>query len=176
MRGWLLLERITKGEPIPILDETYDTIVLTHVSDFAKGAMGLFLNEKAYGEAFHITSDELTSWSRALEMIEGELQTQINKVHVSAEDYLRVLPEYEEQIICARNDRPFDNNKIKQVVPSFKCKVDLEEGIIALVDFFKNNIDAYTNCPEMWEERIFWERRINHLLETAGCEGRMHYV
>src|SRR6185295_14124871 len=35
---------------------------IAHVSDVARGFVGALLNPKAYGQAYHLTSDEHTTW------------------------------------------------------------------------------------------------------------------
>lgn len=165
LRGWLFINRIINQKPVPVLGEEYDICTLTHVNDFSKGVVGLFLNEKAYGDDFHITSDEITSWSEVLLEIEKKIGIKIKRKKINPDDFMMLLPECTEQIVMASKKMVFNNSKIKKAVPTFSCDITINDGIKSLVDFFDKNVnESMMNISEVWEERIFWEKKIEKLV------------
>ena len=51
-----IIERIRSGKPMFIWEKGDVLTTVTHVADFSKGVVGLFMNTKAFNEDFHITS------------------------------------------------------------------------------------------------------------------------
>ena len=56
------IKRLIEGKPIIIPGDGTSLWTITHAEDFANSFVYLIGNEKAYNEAFHITSDKLYTW------------------------------------------------------------------------------------------------------------------
>jgi nucleoside-diphosphate-sugar epimerase len=56
------LDRMRRGLPIIVHDDGRTPWAIAHVSDVARGFVGALLNDKAYGQSYHLTSDEHTTW------------------------------------------------------------------------------------------------------------------
>jgi nucleoside-diphosphate-sugar epimerase len=56
------LERFRQGRPIVVHDDGRTPWAIAHVSDVARGFVGALLNPRAYGQTYHLTSDEHTTW------------------------------------------------------------------------------------------------------------------
>jgi len=56
-------DRIRRGLPVIVMDEGKAAWAIAHVSDVARGFVNSLLNPKAYGQAYHLTSDEHTDWN-----------------------------------------------------------------------------------------------------------------
>jgi nucleoside-diphosphate-sugar epimerase len=56
------LERLRQGLPVVVHDDGQTPWAIAHVSDVARGFVGALLNPNAYGQAYHLTSDEHTTW------------------------------------------------------------------------------------------------------------------
>ena len=56
------LDRMRKGLPVIVHDDGATPWAIAHVSDVARGFVGALLNERAYGQSYHLTSDEHTTW------------------------------------------------------------------------------------------------------------------
>jgi len=69
---WTFVARILNRKPIVVWDKGEAICTLTHTTDFAKGVVGLFGNEKGFNEDFHITCDERHKWRDVAEII-GEI-------------------------------------------------------------------------------------------------------
>ncbi|MGA7304004.1 MAG: NAD-dependent epimerase/dehydratase family protein, partial [Rhodothermales bacterium] len=61
--GYTAIDRMRKGKKIVVHGDGTSLWIMTHHRDFAKGFVGLLGNERAIGEAFHITSDEVLTWN-----------------------------------------------------------------------------------------------------------------
>ena len=77
-----IAHRIEEGRPIFLHDEGQSLWTLTASSDFAKGLAGLVGNRAAYGEAFHITSEEPHSWNSIYREIGMDLGHEPDNVHI----------------------------------------------------------------------------------------------
>jgi nucleoside-diphosphate-sugar epimerase len=56
------LDRMRRGLPIIVHDDGTTPWAIAHVSDVARGFVAALLNDKAYGQSYHLTSDEHTTW------------------------------------------------------------------------------------------------------------------
>ena len=56
------LDRLRRGLPVIVHDDGRTPWAIAHVSDVARGFVGALLNPRAYGQAYHLTSDEHTTW------------------------------------------------------------------------------------------------------------------
>jgi nucleoside-diphosphate-sugar epimerase len=57
------VSRLREGLPVVIMDDGKAAWAIAHVDDVARGFVGALLNPKAYGQAYHLTSDEHTDWN-----------------------------------------------------------------------------------------------------------------
>ncbi len=66
------LDRLRRGLPVIVHDDGRTPWAIAHVSDVARGFVAALLNPKAYGQAYHLTSDEHTTWDGVFQdMIEA---------------------------------------------------------------------------------------------------------
>lgn len=123
--------RLEQGRCVIVPDDGENPWTLTTARDFAVGLGGLVGNERAVGEAFHITSDEVLTWNQIVREIASALGA-------SEPEIVRVPTEYVCQVaprLCGpwRGDKAqpgvFDNAKIKRFVPEFRAETSFREGI-----------------------------------------------
>ncbi len=140
--GWTdytTVDRIKKGLPIVVHGDGSSLWVVTHAEDFAKGFNGLIGNEKAIGEAFHITSDELLTWNQIHQQLAAAVGAEAEIVHVTTDKICRFDPE--EYVGSLLGDKAtsviFDNSKIKRFVPDFRATIPFAEGIKRVIDWFE---------------------------------------
>jgi nucleoside-diphosphate-sugar epimerase len=60
---WTLIERIKQDKPVIMWDDGNAVCTLTNTKDFARAILGLCMNERAFGQAFHITSGYELTWN-----------------------------------------------------------------------------------------------------------------
>src|SRR5687767_300582 len=114
------IHRMRAGKKIVVHGDGSSLWVLTHNSDFARGFLPLLGNEKAVGEAFHITSDRVLTWNQIYQLAAVAAGTEANIVHIPSE----VIAKYNFEWGCdllgdKMHSMIFDNSKIKQFVPDF---------------------------------------------------------
>jgi nucleoside-diphosphate-sugar epimerase len=56
------VSRFREGLPVIVHDDGKTPWAIAHVSDVARGFVNALLNEKAFGQSYHLTSDEHTTW------------------------------------------------------------------------------------------------------------------
>lgn len=125
-----LINRMRAGKKIIVHGDGSSLWVMTHNSDFARGFAGLLGNDKAIGEIFHITSDEVLTWDQIFRSIGRVAGVEPNIIHIPS-DFINA---YSFEIGAGLlGDKAasavFDNSKIKSYVPEFKCTVKFEDGI-----------------------------------------------
>jgi nucleoside-diphosphate-sugar epimerase len=138
--GWgcyTLADRMKKGLPIVVHGDGSSLWVVTHAEDFGRGFIGLLGNERALGEAFHITSDEVLTWNQIYQTIADGLGVEANMVHIPSDFIARIAPEKEGSLLGDKTwSAVFDNTKIKSFVPGFQAIIPFRDGIRRTLDWF----------------------------------------
>ena len=143
--GYTMVDRIRRGKPLIVQDDGLTVSPFTHASDIAKGIVGLFMNRKAFGEAFHITTDEVHSWREVTQMVGKAAGRETRIVYVPTKELVKAYPytphgdTYGVLVGGKCFNNVFDNSKIKSVVPDFYCKVSLSEGLQRTIAFYDNH-------------------------------------
>lgn len=135
--SWQVVKRIQEGKPVIIHGDGSSLWTITHNSDFAQAYVGLIGNKKAIGQAFHITSDESVSWNEIYQSIADALGVELHPYYISSQ-LLDDLGSYDYKgslIGDKANSVVFDNTKIKSLVPGFKAKISVKEGIRKTVEY-----------------------------------------
>ncbi len=148
-----IVERIRSGKPVIVQGDGTSLWTITHSRDFAVGFIGLMGNQRALGEAFHITSDEVLSWNQLYDAV-GEAVgiSPVKKVHIPSDLIARLSPEQEGGLIGDKSHSViFDNSKIKQVVPEFNATIPFKTGIKETIKWFdahpeRSGINEETNA------------------------------
>lgn len=145
--GWTeytVIDRIKKGLPVVVQGDGTSLWTLTHADDFAIGFLGLFGNNLALGEAFHITSDEVLTWNQIYQTVAQATGFDANIVHIPS-DYIANyadLHHYPSKRGSLLGDKSysavFDNSKIKKFVPTYKAKIPFATGIKNTLHWFES--------------------------------------
>ncbi len=146
--GWgtyTLADRLLRGEPIIVHGDGSSLWVVTHADDFARGLLGLLGEERALGEAFHITSDEVLTWNQIYEEIAAALGVEPRIVHIPSEFIAAVAPQMEGSLFGDKTwSVVFDNSKIKEFVPEFEATIPFRDGIRNTMAWFAAKKDRRT--------------------------------
>ncbi len=156
--SWQVVKRIMDGKPVIIHGDGTSLWTITHNSDFAKAYAGLIGNEKAIGEAFHITTDESVSWNHIYESIAEALGVTLKPYYVSSRT-LADISDYDllgSLIGDKANSVIFDNSKVKALVPDFKATVTAKEGIKSTVKYILEHPEFQKEDPEFdaWCDKV----------------------
>jgi nucleoside-diphosphate-sugar epimerase len=134
---YTLADRMLKGKPIIVHGDGSSLWVNTHAEDFAKGFLGLLGNDKAIGQAFHITSDEVLSWNQIYQIIAEELGVEAKMVHIPSDFIVKVVPRLTGDLLGDKTySVVFDNSKIKSFVPEFQATISFREGMRRALAWF----------------------------------------
>jgi nucleoside-diphosphate-sugar epimerase len=120
--GWAAVDRIARGEEIPVHGDGTSLWTLTHAEDFAQGLVGLLGNPRAVGETFNITGSDVYTWDQIYTIVADALGVAARLVHVASEMYPLVAPEWfwsGEMVGDIGHSAVFDTTKIRTFVPSF---------------------------------------------------------
>ncbi len=137
-RSYTAVDRMRSGRPVIIPGDGSSLWTITHNTDFAKGLVGLFGQERAIGEAFHITSDEVLTWNQYYEAVARAAGVGApNFVHIASDFLIACAPE---MIGTLLGDKAvsvvMDNSKIKRFVPEFACTTPYAVGIAQTMAWF----------------------------------------
>lgn len=136
------VHRMMHGKPAIVVGEGTSVWTLTNHRDFAAGITGLYLNDKAYGETFHITSDEWLTWNNIVEIVADAFQIDPIIKPVPVKLIAKFDIEFGAGMLGDKmHSMIFDNSKIKQTVPEFNCNTTLYEGAKEMAAWHKSNPD-----------------------------------
>lgn len=155
--SFAIIERILKGKPVVIQDNGETHWTLTHSYDFAKAFCALVGNEKAIGEAFHITTDEHLSWLEIYKIIAKAVGKELIPCFVSTKEVVKSNPDLLGSLVGDKaNNAIFDNSKIKSFAPNFKCEISTEEGLTKATEHIMQNKELQVSDPEFdsWCDEI----------------------
>ena len=155
---YTLIERIIRKQKIIVPGDGTSLWTLTWNGDFARGLVGLLGQDRAIGEAFHITSDEVLNWNQIFMEVGLAAGVEPNLVHIPSDLITAYNPGAVGDLIGDKiNSMVFDNSKIKRFVPDFKCEVSWAEGVRRSLGWFaadptRQTIDASLN--QTWDKII----------------------
>lgn len=146
--------RIEQGRPVFVHDQGLTLWTLTHSRDFAAGLAGLVGNQKALGEAFHITSDEALAWNeiyaeiaQALGVVEPEI------IPIPTEFICETVPRFRGTLLGDKaHPGVFDNAKLKSAVPGFECVTPFSRGVAESIDWLRQHPEAHNRSAEIEAE------------------------
>jgi nucleoside-diphosphate-sugar epimerase len=127
---YTVIDRMKKGKPVIVPGDGTSLWVVTWNADFAVGFCGLMGMDKAVGEAFHITSDEVLTWDQIYIQAGQAAGVEPDLVHIPSDLIVAHDPEMTGSLLGDKSHSAvFDNRKIKAFVPAFSPKVPWSEGV-----------------------------------------------
>ncbi len=151
--SYTFASRLEQGKPVFVHDDGKTSWTLTASSDFAVGLAGLVGNEKAIGEAFHITSDEVLTWNQIYAKIAEAVGAKSPQfVNVPTDFICENAPESTGNL---KGDKAhpgvFDNSKIKRFVPDFRTNKPFHTGVRESVAWLRAHPDQQHLNPKVDE-------------------------
>lgn len=152
--AWTVVDRMRKGKSVVVPGDGTSLWVLTHHTDFAKGFLPLLGNNRAIGEAFHITSDEWLTWNQIYDLVAEAAGVKADKVHVPSDVLARFDPGWGPGLLGDKaNSMVFDNSKVKRIAPGFQCTIPFREGAKEIVAWYdadpaRQKVDAQADALE----------------------------
>jgi nucleoside-diphosphate-sugar epimerase len=138
---WTSVERMRRGKPVIVHGDGSSLWTLTHGRDFARGFVGLLCNPLAYGESFHITSDEAPCWNAIVATIARAAGVERpDIVHVPSDAIAAADKAWGDGLLGdMAHSLVFDNVKLRRLVPDFVCTTSFAEGAREFVAWFDAN-------------------------------------
>ena len=155
---WTVIDHMKRGKKVIIPGDGTSLWALTWNEDFAKGLVGLLGNEKAIGEAFQITSDEVLSWNQIYLEAYQALGLAPNVIHIPSDLLAKFDVNFTGTLIGDKvNSVVFDISKIRRFVPDYHCEVNWAEGVRRAIAWHEahpefQTIDADANA--LWDRII----------------------
>jgi nucleoside-diphosphate-sugar epimerase len=143
--GWTVVDRIARGEEIPVHGDGTSLWTLTHAEDFAQGLVGLLGNPRAIGETFNITGSDVYTWDQIYTIVAEALGVRPRLVHVASEMYPLVAPEWfwsGEMLGDIGHSAVFDTTKIRTFVPGFSPRLTFHRAASRMVEWRRDHPDT----------------------------------
>jgi len=136
---YTIIQRILNDQPIVIANDGTSKWTLTHSIDFAKAFVDILGNQKAYNEAFHLTSEFAYSWNEIIQALYDALEKDVNIKHIDIHDILQYFPSLKGPLLGDKlNDLVLDNSKIKAIAPNYQSTIDYKKRIKKIVKNYLN--------------------------------------
>ena len=157
-KPWTIVDRMRRGKKIIVPGDGTSLWQTTWNGDFAKGFVGLLGNQRAIGQAFHITTDEVLTWNQIYQEVGRAAGVEPDIVHIPT-DLIAAWQPGEEGNLWG--DKAWsvvlDNSKIKRLVPDFVCTTTFAQGVRRVLAWFESDparqqIDEKAN--EEWDKII----------------------
>ena len=115
-----MARRLLAGRPVIVPGDGNNLWTITRSRDFAVPFVNLLGNERAIGEAFHITGNAAFSWDQIVTGVAAGLGVEADIVHVPTDTLVRHNRDWEGPL---RGDKAwsvlFDNSKVRAVAGDF---------------------------------------------------------
>jgi nucleoside-diphosphate-sugar epimerase len=148
--GWTIFDRIERGAEIVVHGDGTSLWTLTHAADLAQGLVGLLGNQRAVGEAFHITSDDVYTWDQIYALVGDALGVKAKLVHVPSEFFPVAAPDWgwsELFVGDLGHSAIFDNSKIRRYVPGFSPDRTFIRTVVEMARWRVENPEAAVGDP-----------------------------
>lgn len=161
-----IIERIKAGKPWFTWDEGKAITTITHTSDFARALVGLFLNEKAFNEDFHITSGYECTQIELIKQFCNILGKETQIINFDSKEIVKCLPEFTGLLLGDRSlNASFNNSKIISALGNFRFHTDINTGL--------NRVIQYWDKSENYDYDYKFEAKIDKLI---GMKKGVRYI
>lgn len=139
--GYTLIDRMRKGLPVIVHGDGTSLWTMTHHRDFAQGLVGLLGQNRAIGDTFHITSDEVLTWDQIyLLMARAAGVAAPQLVHVPSDLIAAYDQDWGDGLLGDKaHSMIFDNTKIKRLVPDFVAAIPFAQGAKEIMAWFDSD-------------------------------------
>lgn len=162
---YTILNRMLQGRKVLVHGDGTSLWTLTHHRDFAVGFTGLLGEQRAIGEAYHITSDEWLSWNQIYTFLAKAAGVEPKLVHVPSEFIAAFDPEWGAGLLGDKaHSAIFDNRKIKKLVPEFSARIPFSQGAREIIDWYHKD-----ESRQVIDERL--DQTMDRVIEA--CESAL---
>src|SRR5512143_1689549 len=139
--GYTVIDRMRKGQKVIVHGDGTSLWTMTHHKDFAKGFVGLLGHNRAIGDTFHITSDEVLTWDQIYRLMGRAADVEAPElVHVPSDLIAAYDKDWGEGLLGDKaHSMIVDNTKIKRLVPDFVAAIPFAQGAQEIVAWFDSD-------------------------------------
>jgi nucleoside-diphosphate-sugar epimerase len=158
--GTIEVSRMLRGKPVVVHGDGESLWTVTHAEDFARPFARLLGEQRALGEAFHITGDRSWTWNEIFEAIAAALGVpNMACVRVASDTLVRYHPDWEGPLLGDKSASvAFDNRKIKSVVGDFDCPIDPWRGMRLVAERYPPSAEPFDAAMDSLLDRIVREQ------------------
>ena len=134
--GWAVIDRIERGDPVVVHGDGTSLWTYTHAADLAVGLVGLLGRPSAFGEAFHITSNDVLSWNQIYLAIGHAMGVEPVLLHLPTDLIMIAEPDWFWSGLLdgdLSHSEVYDNTKIRSYVPGFNPTRFFEREIYSIL-------------------------------------------
>lgn len=123
--------RVLNDKPVIVHGDGLSLWTYTHSDDFARPFAKLLGNDRAVGQAVHITRHlEAFTWDAIYTAVAHALDARPRIVHVPTDTLVRYNPDWRGPLLGDKAwSAVFDNSKAMDLAGPFRCEVGLEDGL-----------------------------------------------
>ena len=164
--GWgtFFLDRLRVGKPVIVHGDGEALWVSCHIDDVARGFVNAMGNEKAFGQAYHLTGETWQTWNQYHERLAEAIGApKPTLVHIPADILVRISPEH--TMITYLNfqyTNIFDNSAAKRDL-GFKITVDWHNGSKRTYDWMEEH-----HLIEDWQSFPFYDQVIDRYRQETN--------
>lgn len=161
--GYTIVHRMRSGKPVIVHGDGTSIWTMTHHKDFARGFNGLLGNPQAYGQIFHITSDEMLTWNQIYTFVANAAGVEKPElIHIASETIASFDQVWGASLIGDKaHSMIFDNSKIKRLVPEFACSyIPFSKGAAEILAWY----DADPSRQVINEE---FDQLVDRIIDTV---------
>jgi nucleoside-diphosphate-sugar epimerase len=164
--GWdtFFLDRLWEGKPVIVHGDGEALWVSCHIDDVARGFVNAVGNEKAFGQAYHLTGETWQTWNQYHERLAEAIGApKPTLVHIPADILVRISPEH--TMITYLNfqyTNIFDNSAAKRDL-DFKITVDWHNGAKRTYDWLEEH-----HLIEDWQSFPFYDQVIERYRQQTS--------
>lgn len=153
------VSRLLRGKPVLVQGDGTSLWTLTHAEDFARPFARLLGNERALGEAFHITAERGWMWDQIVAAVAEALGVEDYTIaHVASDTLIRYQPDWEGPLLGDKSPSVvFDNSKVKAVAGDFDC-VDPWVGMKRVAERYPVDPNGFDADEDSLLDRIIAEQ------------------
>jgi nucleoside-diphosphate-sugar epimerase len=134
---YTVINRMRQGKKVIMHGDGTSLWTLTHHKDFAVGLVGLLGNDRAIGDSFHITNDEILTWNQIFKLMADAAGVEARLVHIPSDFIAAFDPDWGAGLLGDKaHSKIFDNTKIKRTVPEFNPVIPFYQGAREIIAYY----------------------------------------
>ena len=150
-----IVDRLRRGKPLVMFGDGSTSWSFTFVPDLARGYVALAGNAQAYGEDYHVTSEERCVWEDLYLEFGRLVGKQPDIVHIPSELLRRAAPKLCAHLYFEKTYAGlFDNTKLRSVAPGFKASISLHDGLKTLLAWYEAEANTVDPEKDALEDRL----------------------